>query len=158
MSGETVTVTIPGLEQLEGRLDRVLAALTGKTLEAAGIVGALKIVNAAKRNAPVVTGTLRRSIHVGGHTALSGELQGKAQDLGRGELSGAKANIRIGSKLEYAPRIEYGFTGTDSLGRRYNQPPEPFLRPAWDEHRAEAIKATAQALRDLVVNELKAGL
>lgn len=30
----------------------------------------------------------------------------------------------------YARRLEYGFTGTDSLGRAYNQPPRAFARLA----------------------------
>jgi hypothetical protein len=34
------------------------------------------------------------------------------------------------SNVVYAKRIEEGFHGTDSLGRRYNQPAYPFLRPA----------------------------
>lgn len=29
----------------------------------------------------------------------------------------------------YARRIEYGFTGKDSLGRVYNQSPNPFIAP-----------------------------
>lgn len=37
---------------------------------------------------------------------------------------------RIGSNKKYARRIELGFVGADSLGRVYNQKPQPYLRPA----------------------------
>jgi hypothetical protein len=35
----------------------------------------------------------------------------------------------IGTNKVQGPRLEYGFSGTDSLGRHYNQPPFPHLRP-----------------------------
>jgi len=34
-----------------------------------------------------------------------------------------------------ARRLEYGFVGTDSLGRNYNQAPRPHMRPAVTEVR-----------------------
>ena len=39
---------------------------------------------------------------------------------------------RVGTNVEYAARLEFGFNDTDSLGRRYNQPAQPYLRPALD--------------------------
>lgn len=33
----------------------------------------------------------------------------------------------VSNSLPYALRLEYGFTGPDSLGRVYNQPPRPML-------------------------------
>lgn len=41
----------------------------------------------------------------------------------------------IGSAVEYARRIELGFVGEDSLGRRYNQPAFPYLRPGLEAAR-----------------------
>lgn len=79
---------------------------------------AIRIEQAAKQNATgrpgpnVVTGRLRSSI---------------TWRLGVDAL-GVYADI--GSAVVYARRIELGFTGTDSLGRFYNQPPYPYLRPA----------------------------
>ena len=35
----------------------------------------------------------------------------------------------IGTNVEYAKRLEYGFTGTDAAGRVVDQQPRPFLRP-----------------------------
>lgn len=150
----TVTIRIEGGPNLAAKMARLEAALTPERLEAAGIAGALKIVNAAKRNAPVVTSTLRRSIHIGGHTALTGALEGNAKDLGKGEMSAQRVNIRIGTDLSYAARIEYGFTGRDSRGRNYDQPPKPYLRPAFDEHKDEAIREVGIALTILVKKAL----
>lgn len=36
----------------------------------------------------------------------------------------------IGTDLPYGRRLEFGFTGTDSLGRNYNQPPFAHVQPA----------------------------
>jgi hypothetical protein len=36
----------------------------------------------------------------------------------------------IGTDLPYGRRLEFGFTGTDSLGRNYAQPPFPHVQPA----------------------------
>jgi hypothetical protein len=36
----------------------------------------------------------------------------------------------VGTSAPQARRLEYGFVGTDSLGRFYHQPPFPHVRPA----------------------------
>lgn len=40
------------------------------------------------------------------------------------------AMCTIGTNLPYGPRLEWGFSGTDSLGRTYHQPPFPHVQPA----------------------------
>ncbi len=47
-------------------------------------------------------------------------------------LAGAplEASLSIGWSAVYARRVEYGFSGTDSLGRVYNQQGRAFLRRA----------------------------
>jgi hypothetical protein len=40
-----------------------------------------------------------------------------------------KAEGRVFSNSPYGPRLEYGFTGQDSLGRNYHQQPRPHWRP-----------------------------
>ena len=67
---------------------------------------------AAKRFTPVDTGRLRSSI---------------TREMG-GDAEGMVG--RVGTNVEYARRIEFGFVGTDSLGRTYNQAPRSFLRAA----------------------------
>lgn len=63
----------------------------------------------------VVTGDYRRSITV---------------DFGK--QSGAHTAV-VGTNKPQGRRLEYGFVGTDSLGRTYNQPPFPHFNPAATE-------------------------
>ena len=81
-------------------------------------IGAIKkgcnlVEGDAKKNCPFVTTRLRGSI--------THEIEG---------LAG-----RVGSNVEYARRVELGFVGADSLGRVYNQAPNPYLRKALEENR-----------------------
>ena len=62
-----------------------------------------------------VTGALRQSIK----TSVEGE--------------GKTVIGKIGSDLPYAARLEFGFRDTDSLGRRYNMAPRPWLRPSFEK-------------------------
>jgi hypothetical protein len=39
----------------------------------------------------------------------------------------------VGTNKAQGPRLEHGFNGTDSLGRNYDQPPFPHVKPAADE-------------------------
>jgi hypothetical protein len=52
---------------------------------------------------------------------------------GQPTRSGGGAAFEVGTGAVQGPRLEYGFSGTDSLGRNYNQPPFPHVRPATDE-------------------------
>ncbi len=85
----------------------------------------MEIANDARPRAAFKTGTLRRSIQV------------KEQPDG---------TVFVGSELPYAARIEYGFRGSDSRGRAYNQTPRPYMRPAFDENRGRAAGMVAAAL------------
>jgi hypothetical protein len=93
-------------------------------------VGALPIEQEAKAIVVVDTGALRDSIH----TEIEVE-------------SPTKALGKIGSGLPYATRIEFGFVGTDSLGRHYNQAAQPYLRPAMDSKGPEALQAMKESTR-----------
>ena len=48
-----------------------------------------------------------------------------------------KGNViisKFGSKVKYAARLEWGFMGTDSLGRSVQQLARPYLRPVLRKH------------------------
>ncbi len=75
----------------------------------------------AENKPNVVTGTLRRSIR---STPIA--------KFGGGYMTS------VGPNTEYGRRVELGFVGTDSLGRRYNQPPYPYFGPAVTEVRVNA--------------------
>lgn len=139
----SATVTIVGDAAVKAHLMAVGEAVSGRQAELALVAGALLIQNAAKTDAPYLTGTLRRSIHIGGHTFEGGEGAG---DIGMN----TSQQVAVGTNLPYARRIELGFSGTDALGRTYNQPPRSYLRKALDEQRDAAIRETADAFRDLI--------
>lgn len=50
----------------------------------------------------------------------------------------------VGSNAPQARRLEEGFSDTDSLGRRYNQPPYPHYGPALDEIAPLYVAAIAE--------------
>ncbi|MCS3923827.1 HK97-gp10 family putative phage morphogenesis protein [Methanosalsum natronophilum] len=58
--------------------------------------------------------------------------------------------VDVGSDVEYARRVEYGFVGVDSKGRNYNQPPKPFLRPAIDENERIIKRKITKKIRDRI--------
>lgn len=57
----------------------------------------------------------------------------------------------VGTNSPQGRRLEYGYHGADSLGRRYNQPPYPHFGPALDETVPEYQDAAA-ALVAAVLN------
>lgn len=150
MDGFTATLT--GGRDLRRSLDKLDDAFRGKALLAAVIAGGLPIQNRAKENVHKVTGTLARSIHIGGHPELAGDFrpsEGYA-DIGGASSSRDEAEIHIGTNVAYGRREELGFIGVDRLGRRYNFTGHPYLRPAFDEKRAEAEREIADALRAIL--------
>jgi hypothetical protein len=70
-----------------------------------------------KELTPVVTGNLRARWSVEVRSGLSSSESGVKQ-VRDAELGDT---IRIVNGAAYARRVEYGFVGTDSLGREYNQ-------------------------------------
>lgn len=51
----------------------------------------------------------------------------------RTSLSPAGPTATVGTAAPQGRRLELGYRGTDSRGRRYNQPPYPHWNPALDE-------------------------
>jgi len=88
--------------------------------------GALIIKAAAQDKCPHITGTLRRSIHV--------------QPVERSE---ERVVVAVGPTEPYGRRIEFGFSDKDKLGRTYNQRPQPYMRPAFDENKDRVTKEVA---------------
>jgi Bacteriophage HK97-gp10, putative tail-component len=82
------------------------------------------IVEDAQRRVPVDTGALQESIH--------------KEPGGIGWL--------VVATEPYAARIEFGFNGTDSLGRLYHQAARPYLTPAAESKRSPFLSALKAAL------------
>lgn len=63
------------------------------------------------------------------------------------QIASAVAGDRITAAytMEYARRLEFGFSGADSLGRLYNQPPRGWTRLAAQRWKEFVDEATAEA-------------
>ena len=74
---------------------------------------------------PVVSGELRKSLISG----ANGSFGPKSEDSYAVALAGYEIGdyMRFGWTADYAHRIEMGFTGTDALGRNYNQAGRHFI-------------------------------
>lgn len=64
---------------------------------------------------------------------LHGRLRQSITNSGIRQTASTRMGIMVGTNVEYAARLEYGFVGTDSLGRKVSQAPRPFLRRALRE-------------------------
>jgi len=100
----------------DGMVD-LLASITEESKENAN--------QTAPEHPQVQTGTMRRAI------TLDLEKKGDSYEGKVGIMKGKEGGDEA---LEYADRIEFGFTGVDAAGRSYNQPPYPFLYPAVKSH------------------------
>lgn len=87
----TLHITITGAQAIGAKLRGLSDALAGRALEDATTAGALIVLNAAQRAAPVKTGSLRRSLHT--ETVQS---------------SRSLAIVAVGTDLSYAPLVEHG--------------------------------------------------
>jgi len=128
-----LTTRITGDKELIAKFQRLEKALQGQTLVRAATAGILPIQNEAIVKVAKDTGTLSRSIHT--------------ETL---EARNNYAEVTTGTDVVYAARIEFGFMQADSLGRHYNQPAQPYMRPAFDNKKSAAENETRAALTDLI--------
>ena len=142
-----------GTKELIQKLNKLGEVGKGRAMINALVAGGLEISNEAKINAPYITGTLERSIHIGGHVSESApgftphDVAGDYSDIGGEKIESNAASILIGTNLVYAKRLEFGFNGPDKLGRIYHQPAQPYLRPAVDTKKERAFKVIGEALK-----------
>jgi len=137
-----------GLAEFSATLARRRASVAEANLVAAAEAGALPIQNAAKEKARRRSGTLSRSIH----TEVI-------------EQSPTRVVVAIGTDLEYAAIHEFGGTivpkngqylkfpgldGEDVFVKEVTIRAQPYLRPAYDERKAEAVAEMKAALRALI--------
>jgi phage gpG-like protein len=82
-----------------------------------------------KSDGHIITNRLRASVHAElkeGENYQYSDNNGQSFD-GSLNLDVGKLEAVIGTNVVYALRIEFGFNGTDSLGRKYNQAASPFM-------------------------------
>lgn len=118
-----------------GELNKQLSKITNPLIYQRAIVQSALLVetqikaNASGRPGPrVVTGNYRRSWNT------------------RIVKTGDGISAVVGTNAVYGPRLEYGFSGTDSLGRNYNQPPFPHVAPALAQTEPKVVKLIEAAV------------
>jgi HK97 gp10 family phage protein len=126
-------ITLKGDKELKEKFQKLSKAAQGSALLRATQAGILPIQNEAIVLVPKDTGNLSRSIHT--------------ETI---EARNTYAESATGTDVEYAARIEFGFMQADRLGRHYNQPAQPYMRPAYDNKKQEAENETKAALLDLI--------
>ncbi len=138
--------TFKGDKAMLRELDKMSDVIQHQGKRNAVIAGALLVANAAKRLAHIITGTLRRSIHVGGaadntHDFKPGSDIGEYSELDKPEEDKNTITALVGTNLDYAREEEFG--GGNRL-------PHPFLRPALDENHNEIAKEMQEVLQDVI--------
>lgn len=124
-------VTIAGLDQLLGKMKRIPGALQNPVLQAAVEKGAEPIRAAASQNAP---------------RGPTGELQeGMAMVPMRGTANRAAVRVGPSARAFYGEFLE---KGTKHIAAK------PFLRPALDSKRREAIKIVKNELAGALSREV----
>lgn len=117
--------------------------LSGEKISLAFVAGGLIVAGHAKEKAPFDRGVLRRSIHIGGAPAQTGDFNSSEGygDIGGMEVSVNRVQVLVGTNLEYAAAQEFG---TDHI------PAQPYLRPALSDHVSEVADEIKAVLRPMV--------
>jgi HK97 gp10 family phage protein len=121
---------VEGADELNEALRAVGDRATGIILRDAAEAGAAVIAEEAARLAPKNTGALAEGIQV------------KAARIQQGR---AQINVGISRDEWYGKLVELG---TEKMAA------QPFLRPAFDTKKEDAVKAVADALRDALQDVL----
>jgi len=140
---------VRNLDRLERKLGKLSRLASADVLENALHAGAQEIRNAAIDKAPY---------RVGGG-GLRGSILTKTD-----EKSGSRVSVLVGTNLVYAAIQEFGGTifpkkgrflvfeidGKKIFARKVTLPPRPYLRPAFDEQKGEAVKVFRLAVADQI--------
>jgi hypothetical protein len=128
--------------------DEVAHDLIGFGLRAVGATHAAVVTHTAILHRTVVANASGRP----GPEAPTGDYR---RSISRQVVKGGSTSEGfVGTNAPQARRLELGFTGTDSLGRSYDQPPFPHFGPAADEVRP-GFEATIAAIPAAAAQGLK---
>jgi len=118
--------------KLDGMQEKLMARVE-KAMYGGGAIIARDARLNLNRNRSVITGDLKGSITV--------------------QVKSYKdyVEVLIGTKLAYARRVEYGFYDrTDVLGRHFMQAAKPYLRPAFEHKKIDAMTYIAAHVKAAV--------
>ncbi|WP_448509297.1 hypothetical protein [Immundisolibacter sp.] len=129
------------------RINPVINIIQDKLDKALLIVGAQAVTYVAGKirvNRSIVTGNLINSIT---YSTRDKFLPLTAKTNGSNLSPSESQTVKIGTTVVYAPRVEFGFIGTDSLGRKFNQAPKSFLRAALKENEGKLYSIFQRAVK-----------
>lgn len=155
-----ITMSATGFKELDAALALLPKAAAKRTLQRTLVKAGQPIADAAQANAPVETGELRDSISVG---TRIGNNVGKAEFAsilkGGGTKGEAVAAMRDARRAAQGGTFAVAFVGPEKAKTKrqaikrivqefgsVKQAPQPYLRPAWD---AEKMNALAICQREL---------
>lgn len=159
---------VRGIGRVLSKFDTIEAILEDAAEDLA-IAAALPIANEAKRRAPYKTGTLKRSIHIGGHPELTPDTRIGTDVRQYGAVTSPKTEpgsctVYVGTSVPYAAAVEFGGSvrlstsardalakyGGGATGRQ--RPPKPYLRPAIDSTAVheQCIRSLQRAVRAII--------
>jgi HK97 gp10 family phage protein len=124
-----LNVSIQGITAIQDAAKYVQKAV-GDALEEITTEGALVIENEAKTLCPVLTGTLRRSIH---HLTT--------------EKDAVHARVQVGPNTPYAGFVEFGTSRMSA---------QPYMRPAFDIKQDEARQVMLTDARQKIIEAIQA--
>lgn len=148
MPTDRIKISVFGDKELVAKLKRIGLDARSGMLDTAAQAGAEVIRTQAAMNAPYKLGNLRRSIHTL-----------------KIDSSGSTVWYEVGSNLNYAAIQEFGGTIKAKKGRllvfeidgqliftkQVEIPAQPYLRPAFDEKKVEAIATVGRVFERLVI-------
>lgn len=144
-----MTMQVQGLDNLGKNLAEIGEKGRAVLIKSARKSLLVRVIGKAKTKVPVDTGTLKRSLTVGDENNIDETLQ-----------SGNDIQIKMGSRVHYAPDVEYGhkvrvsssgqaamakYGGGASGGKVVAA--KPYLRPAWDEGKDQIPDDIARDLK-----------
>ena len=105
-----------------------------------------KLYQGVVEDTPILTGNARRSwaLSTTAMPQITGGEFSAPPDVGL-SIAGLPTGtpVYIGGQAQYLPRLNYGFTGTDSLGRQYNQSGRMFVErnaEKWQDYVNQAAR------------------
>jgi len=120
---------VDGLRELDAALQQLSSRMSKTVVERTLIKAAEPVERTAKALAPVLTGSLRDSLSVGR------KLSNRQRRRSRRE---SEVEVFVGANaLPHAHLQEFG---------TINHAAQPFMRPAWDQHKGEVLDSIAQLL------------
>ncbi len=137
---ETFKLKVEGIKELQAAFDKLDKEFQGA------------LADAVSQAAAVVEREAKANSERGGSSfphRITGNLMNSIKEIRQNSQPG-RVESQVGSDMVYAPRLEYGFMDVDRLGRRYNQHPRPFLRPALDDNEAEIQAAFEKAFKEIL--------